>query len=66
MPVRKKHDRGGEVKEKEKEEENHDKIKLDKQNYKNNTHGNILFFLVLSLEEIVIQRIKIFRNVLSN
>ena len=35
MPVRKKHDRGGEVKEKEKEESNHDKIKLDKQNYKN-------------------------------
>ena len=65
MPVRKKHDRGGEVKEKEKEEENHDKIKVRKTKLSNNTHGN-MFFLVLSLEEIVIQRIKIFRNVLSN
>tara|TARA_B100000795_G_scaffold250182_1_gene218195 strand:+ start:563 stop:664 length:102 start_codon:yes stop_codon:yes gene_type:complete len=33
MPVRKKHDKEGEVKEKEKDEENHDKIKLDIQNY---------------------------------
>ena len=33
MPVRKKHDRGGEVKEKEKEEKITIKSKLEKQNY---------------------------------
>jgi hypothetical protein len=40
--------------EKEKEEENHDKIKVRQTKLFNNTHGN-MFFLVLSLEQIVIK-----------
>ena len=55
MPVRKKHDRGGEVKEKEKEEVNHDKIKVRKTKLSEIIRTATCFFWFCVCEQIVIK-----------